>query len=314
MKIDRELLRRLPRALRIEVEENLQRKDFPPSELAAVWRAIEVRERTAAKERQGERTDKHGGKLSTKFGSARDKIGAVAAVSGRTLQKIVAVVAAAEAEPERFGKLLADMDRTGRVNGVHRRLKIARQAELLRKEPPPLPGRGPYRVIVADPPWPYEIRREDPSHRAATPYPQMSIAQICALPVGSIAAPDSILWLWTTNLHMLNGGREVLDAWGFAPVTILTWAKDKFGTGSWLRGQTEHCILATRGKPTVQLTNQSTLLQAPVRAHSEKPDEFYELVEKLCPAPRYADLFSRDHHNSKWDCHGDEVPTVEATQ
>jgi N6-adenosine-specific RNA methylase IME4 len=115
-----------------------------------------------------------------------------------------------------------------------------------------------------------------------------------------------------TNLHMLNGGREVLDAWGFAPVTILTWAKDKFGTGSWLRGQTEHCVLATRGKPTVQLTNQSTLLQAPVRAHSEKPDEFYDLVESLCPAPRYADLFSRYQHNERWDGHGDEVPIAEA--
>jgi N6-adenosine-specific RNA methylase IME4 len=313
MKIDRELLRRLPRALRIEVEENLQRKDFPPSELAAVWRAIEVRERTAAKERQGERTDKHGGKLSTKFGSARDKIGAVAAVSGRTLQKIVAVVAAAEAEPERFGKLLADMDRTGRVNGVHRRLKIARQAELIRKEPPPLPGNGPYRVIVADPPWPYEERQEDPSKRGVSPYPTSSIAEICDTPVASIAHQDSILWLWVTNYYMRHGF-EVLDAWGFRPKTILTWAKQHFGNGDWLRGQTEHCILAVRGKPIVTLTNQTTLLHAPKRAHSQKPVEFYDLVELLCPAPRYADLFSRYRHNSMWDCHGDEVPIVEATQ
>jgi N6-adenosine-specific RNA methylase IME4 len=312
MKIDRELLRRLPRALRIEVEENLQRKDFPPSELAAVWRAIEVRERTAAKEGQGERTDKHGGKLSTKFGSARDKIGAVAAVSGRTLQKIVAVVAAAEAEPERFGKLLADMDRTGRVNGVHRRLKIARQAELIRKEPPPLPGNGPYRVIVADPPWPYEERQEDPSKRGVSPYPTSSIAEICDTPVASIAHQDSILWLWVTNYYMRHGF-EVLDAWGFRPKTILTWAKQHFGNGDWLRGQTEHCILAVRGKPIVTLTNQTTLLHAPKRAHSQKPVEFYDLVELLCPAPRHADLFSRYHHNSKWDCHGDEVPIVEVT-
>jgi N6-adenosine-specific RNA methylase IME4 len=44
-----------------------------------------------------------------------------------------------------------------------------------------------------------------------------------------------------------------------------------------------------------------------VRAHSQKPDEFYELVEKLCPAPRYADLFARTTREG-WDCHGDEVP------
>jgi N6-adenosine-specific RNA methylase IME4 len=101
---------------------------------------------------------------------------------------------------------------------------------------------------------------------------------------------------------------QVLDAWGFEQKTILTWAKERMGMGDWLRGQTEHCLLAVRGKPIVTLTNQTTLLHAPKRAHSQKPVEFYDLVELLCPAPRYADLFSRYRHNSKWDCHGDEVP------
>ena len=75
------------------------------------------------------------------------------------------------------------MDRTGRVNGVYRRLKNRQQAELIRAEPPPLPGNGPYRVIVADPPWPYEKRDEDPSHRGALPYPTMSIEEICEVDV-----------------------------------------------------------------------------------------------------------------------------------
>jgi len=34
-------------------------------------------------------------------------------------------------------------------------------------------------------------------------------------------------------------------------------------------------------------------------------------VESLCPAPRYADLFSRYRHNDKWDCHGDEAPPAD---
>lgn len=52
---------------------------------------------------------------------------------------------AAEAEPEKFGKLVADMDRTGRVDGPYKRLRVMRQAEAIRKEPPPLPNRRPYR-------------------------------------------------------------------------------------------------------------------------------------------------------------------------
>jgi hypothetical protein len=84
-----------------------------------------------------------------------------------------------------------------------------------------------------------------------------------------------------------------------------------FGNGDWLRGQTEHCVLATRGTPIVTLTNQSTVVFAPARGHSVKPIEFYALIESLCPAPRYADLFSRYRHNDNWDCHGAEAPPLE---
>jgi hypothetical protein len=54
---------------------------------------------------------------------------------------------------------------------------------------------------------------------------------------------------------------------------------------------------------------------AQFREWQGKPLEFYDFVEKLCPAPRYAYLFSRYRHNEKWDCHGDEAPAIcEAAQ
>jgi N6-adenosine-specific RNA methylase IME4 len=132
----------------------------------------------------------------------------------------------------------------------------------------------------------------------------MSIAQIAALRVGELAHEDCILWLWTTNFHMREAF-GLVERWGFQHKTIFTWVKDKFGFGDWLRCQTEHAIFATHGKPTVQLTNESTALFGPVRKHSEKPDEFYALVERLCPAPRYCELFSR-RGRPNWDGHGDE--------
>jgi hypothetical protein len=74
--------------------------------------------------------------------------------------------------------------------------------------------------------------------------------------------------------------------------------------------------MAVRGKPVVQSANLTTLLAGPFHlvqknAHSAKPVEFYNLVEKLCPAPRFADLFSRYRHNERWDCHGDEAPPLD---
>jgi N6-adenosine-specific RNA methylase IME4/ParB-like chromosome segregation protein Spo0J len=294
-----------------ELAENEVRKDFTLSEAVAIKRALEPLEKVAAKERQAARGGKGriaSGKLPTAItGRAADKAAKATGMTRRTLEKAEAIVDVAEAEPEKFGKLLEQMDDTGRVNGVYRRLKIAKQAEQIRKEPSPLPGNGPYRVIVIDLPWPYEKRDEDPSHEGVRPYHSMSVEEICAVKVASIAHEDCILWMWVTNHHVLEA-LELLDAWGFELKTILTWAKDRMGTGDWLRGQTEHCIMAVRGKPIVTLTNQTTLLHAPVRGHSVKPVEFYALVESLCPAPRYADIFSRYRHNDRWDCHGDEAP------
>jgi N6-adenosine-specific RNA methylase IME4 len=307
----------LDAVVRGEYAENVHRKDFTLSEAVAIKRALEPVERAAAKDRQregGRRGGEGSGKLpEASTGNAADKAAKATGMARRTLEKAEAIVDAAEAEPEKYGKLLADMDRTKRVNGVYRRLKISQQAEIIRAEPPPLPGNGPYRCAVVDPPWADDTGRyDDPSHRLITPYPPMTLEEICAFPLASILMPDAIVWIWFTNYHVHRGiHRTVLDAFGLQSKAMLTWGKPHIGGGDSLRGQTEQCILAVRGNPVVTLTNQSTLLLAPSReggGHSLKPKEFYDVVESLCPAPRYADLFSRYRHNDKWDCHGDQAP------
>jgi len=301
--------------VRGEFAENTCRQDFTLSEAVAIKRTLEPLEKAAAKERQregGRRGGEGSGKLpEASKGNAADKAARATGMARRTLEKAEAVVDAAEAEPEKYGPLLAAMDKTGRVNAPFKRLKVMQQAERIRAEPPPLPGRGPYRVGTIDIPWAYEPDgdADRAAHRGAWPYPTITIEQACALPVGSIMHDDSILWLWVTNFILARGLHlPVLRAWGFEPKTIVTWEKDSTSTGIWLTGQTEHVVMAARGKPLVTLTNQTTLLRGPVRDHSVKPREFYDLVESLCPAARYADLFSRYRHNDKWDCHGDEAP------
>lgn len=136
----------------------------------------------------------------------------------------------------------------------------------------------------------------------------MSIGEIGALKVP--ADENCILWLWTTNAFMRQA-YQVLDAWGFRDKTILTWVKKRIGVGNWLRGQTEHCILAVKGKPIVRLTNQSTVLHAPSREHSRKPEEFYRLVEELCPARVRLELFAREARKG-WTSAGAEVARFQA--
>jgi len=163
------------------------------------------------------------------------------------------------------------------------------------------PMEGQYGVIVIDPPWQYEKRNSDITHRGRCPYPTMTIEELCKMNLPM--EDDCIVWLWTTNAFM-HESFHVLDAWGLIPKTILTWVKDRMGLGDWLRGKTEHCILATKGKPIVNLTNQTTVLNAPVREHSRKPDEFYELVRNLCPG-RKLEVFARETREG-FDVYGAE--------
>jgi N6-adenosine-specific RNA methylase IME4 len=173
-----------------------------------------------------------------------------------------------------------------------REMRRDESAAKLRAEPTP-PPRGPFRVIVIDPPWRYEKNtRAVEDRRGEVDYPDMGHDEIASLPVPDMAdATGSILWLWTTNAH-LPDAFNLVRRWGFEHKTVLTWVKDRIGMGDWLRGQTEHAILAVKGAPTVLLSGQSTRLDAPLREHSRKPDEFYALVESLCPGSK-CELFAR---------------------
>ena len=131
----------------------------------------------------------------------------------------------------------------------------------------------------------------------------MTMNELFEMKIGGLAHDDCILWLWTTNAFMQQA-YECLAVWDFDAKTILTWDKGRMGTGDWLRGQTEHCIMAVRGKPTVVLKNETTILCENRREHSRKPEGFYKLVERLCPGSKL-EIFSRSDRKG-WQSWGGE--------
>jgi N6-adenosine-specific RNA methylase IME4 len=272
--------------VRGEFAENAHRKDFLPSEIDAIRRAIEPIERKAAQERQREhgRTapGKHSAKIShsnkRKPERAADKIGAFAGVSGRTVEKIATVVEAIEKEPERFGHLKEELDRHRGVDRAYRALSRARDEQRVLSLVPQ-PGR--YRTLVIDAPWPAEI---DYAGRGNPQYSLMTREQILALPVASWAEADCHLYLWVTNMN-LPLAVECMAAWGFTHKSVLTWVKPRFGLGVFFRGSTEHCLFGVRGKLMTRSTSIATHFEAPVGEHSEKPDRFYEIVREASYLP-----------------------------
>ncbi len=192
-----------------------------------------------------------------------------------------------EAELTSSGALLLARD-------IERQKKIQDIEENIEKSPH-LPEQQ-YNVIVVDPPWEYRLKHDH--RRNALLYPTMKMEEIKDIPIQQLATADSILWLWSTNAH-LPDALEIVACWGFEYKVLLTWVKNRIGTGYWLRGRTEHAIMAVKGHPVVNLTNQSTVIHAPIREHSQKPDEFYRLVETLCPG-RKIELFARENRDG-WD-------------
>lgn len=163
---------------------------------------------------------------------------------------------------------------------------------------------GLFEVIVVDPPWPYGGHYDSKHYfgRVASPYGEMSIEDIIIMDIP--ATDNCILWLWTTNKFM-HDAYHILEAWAFEPKSILTWFKQRTGVGYWLRGQTEHCLLAVKGKPTITHTAQGTALVEKAGAHSQKPDSFYQLVESLCPGKKL-EMFRRGEPRTGWEAHGNQ--------
>jgi N6-adenosine-specific RNA methylase IME4 len=119
-------------------------------------------------------------------------------------------------------------------------------------------------------------------------------------------ADDGHCWLWCTNQILLSGaGYDVVRAWGYEPKSVLSWIKPRYGYGPYLRNQTEHVIFATRGRSPVRFRGQGTWFYAPVQDHSHKPEEIFDIIERVS-RPDFLELFAR-RPRAGWDRWGLEV-------
>lgn len=206
--------------------------------------------------------------------------------------------------------------------------RIERVEGLAAAAPPPLedfaaaadgPGQPARRwaVIYADPPWRQETWSDKGKSR--TPenhYPTMRADEIAALPVGAIASPDAVLFLWTTGSRV-SIGVDVMRAWGFEQKSKITWRKMTAdgalhrGTGYWVRDADELLLIGTRGSipAPVAGTQVDSVIDAPVGRHSEKPTIFRDVIDAYYPGVRKLELFRRGDAPEGWDVWGNEAET-----
>lgn len=167
-----------------------------------------------------------------------------------------------------------------------------------------------FKCILADPPWQLSLRgkrhrKKEGQFLASLPYPTMTVENVCKLKVQDFADDDCHLWLWTTNQHLPNGF-EVMKTWGFKYLMPIHWIKPS-GIGNWFIHRTQTVLFGYNKKCKFPLERYkpNVVFTGVPKRHSEKPVEFYDLIERISPGPRL-ELFARTKRTG-WSCWGNEV-------
>lgn len=170
-----------------------------------------------------------------------------------------------------------------------------------------------YQIIYADPPWTYRDKALSGKRGAGCKYPVQTKEWLKSLDIGSLADANCTLFLWVT-MPLLDECFEVLTAWGFTYKTVaFTWVKRNkkspswfWGMGNWTRANAELCLLATRGKPKRISASVHSVIESPIRGHSQKPEEARDrIVDLMGDVPR-VELFARERVPG-WDAMGFDI-------
>lgn len=293
------------------IESNLARRHLTAFAKAELGVELQKVETELAKLRFDEHLPKEGQKgfqpisssneLDTK-GQARDKVAEKIGLKPTTYQRAKAIM---ENAPEE----LKEKVRKG-TTSIAYAYKQVKRSEDDKKERPALP-QGQFDVILADPPWRYDINtRGSPDEH----YGVMEDNTIQNMKIP--AADNAILFLWGTAPKLVEA-LDVMKAWGFEYKTHAVWIKDKIGTGYYFRGQHELLLIGVKGKgigvPS-EANRPSSVIQAPRKEHSQKPEEVYNIIEKMYPGRKYLELFARGNRwSDSWTVWGNEVDQSDAT-
>ncbi len=152
--------------------------------------------------------------------------------------------------------------------------------------------KGVYDVIVVDPPWPMKRMELDSRPNAVEmPYPVMDEKEMAELKIPT--ANNCHVWLWTTHKYLPMAFR-LLGSWGLKYVCCFVWHKaNAYQPIGLPKYNCEMALYARKGSPSFIDTKAfNVCFNAPSGKHSEKPQEFYDVVRRVT-AGRRLDMFSR---------------------
>jgi mRNA (2'-O-methyladenosine-N6-)-methyltransferase len=130
-------------------------------------------------------------------------------------------------------------------------------------------------------------------HLNQLPYGTMTDDEMKELKLSKLQ-DQGLLFLWVTSRAM-ELGRECMMIWGYELIQELVWVKTnqlqriiRTGrTGHWLNHSKEHCLIGRKGNlPSLNVGLDCDVLVSEVRETSRKPDELYNIINRLSPGTR----------------------------
>lgn len=188
--------------------------------------------------------------------------------------------------------------------------RIGRLMRIEEREAPELPD-GKYRVIYADPPWKYGDQMIIDGYKVSAEehYRTMTIDELIALPVKEMALDNSVLFLWATS-PMLPEALALAENWGFEYKGSFVWDKVKHNWGHYYSVRHELLLLCTRGSCLPDTKELIDSVQTIKRSnHSEKPEKFRHIIDRLYPTGKRIELFARKQVDG-WETWGNEIKTA----
>jgi N6-adenosine-specific RNA methylase IME4 len=166
-----------------------------------------------------------------------------------------------------------------------------------------------YRIIYADPPWDYGSHAQAPGQTsAADHYAVMDVESISAetigdKPIKDCVEDDAVLFLWVTSPFLVKA-LPVIQDWGFEYKASFVWDKIKHNVGHYNSVRHELLLICTRGSCLPDTKELIDSVQSIERGkHSEKPVEFFDIIETLYTRGRKVQMYGRKQRPG-WDTHG----------